>query len=89
MEGHAVLTHTSSFPSGHSFNGAVFLLAGALLLVRAAPAAAVPAWGLAILLSLALGIARLLLGVHWPSDIAAGWLGAVAWVCGIGALVPS
>lgn len=82
FETHPVLVHSQSFPSGHAANSMATFLALALFL---APerwrAAAVSA---AVVASLAMGATRPLLGVHWPSDVVAGWLlGAgivvVAW----------
>jgi undecaprenyl-diphosphatase len=55
-----------SFPSGHAATAA----AGALALTRIWPAAAVPAWTLAALIALS----RIALGVHFPSDVVAGFL---------------
>lgn len=60
-----------SFPSGHATNAMAILLLAALL---------VPARNRGIWLCLALagaaavGLSRNLLGVHWPSDVVAGWL---------------
>jgi undecaprenyl-diphosphatase len=61
---------TASFPSGHAATSA----AGALALARIWPAAAIPAWTLAAIIA----ISRVALGVHFPSDVIAGFvLGAL------------
>jgi undecaprenyl-diphosphatase len=57
---------TSSFPSGHAATSA----AGALALARIWPAAAIPAWTLAAIIA----VSRVALGVHFPSDVLAGFL---------------
>lgn len=72
-----------SFPSGHSFNGAVVCLALGLVFSgfeRSAPLRRLIV-GTAIVLSLAVAWSRVWLGVHYPSDVIAGWLGGAGWVC--------
>ena len=73
--------HTFSFPSGHAMDTAA--IAAALVFL---------CWGsrgrdwvllLASLFSLAVGWARMYLGVHNPSDVLAGWAAAVAWVAAV------
>ncbi|WP_433388359.1 phosphatase PAP2 family protein [Micromonospora sp. KLBMP9576] len=64
-----------AFPSGHALNGA--LAAGVLLVVflpRGRPATRAVVWTLAPLLALVAGFSRVALGVHWTSDVLAGWL---------------
>ncbi len=70
-----------SFPSGHSFNSAVVYIAIALAFAAMNPHRSVR-WtlvGLAIALSLSVAFTRVWLGVHFPSDVAAGWLGGAGW----------
>ncbi len=67
----------SSFPSGHSLGTAAFSTAAALCVARIWPRAGNLAMGLAILWTCLVAISRLVLGVHWPSDVlAAMCLGA-------------
>jgi undecaprenyl-diphosphatase len=79
LEPHLVVVRTSSFPSGHAASSMIFYLALALALTARTrwrrPAAAG-----AILLSLAIGTSRVLLGVHWPSDVIGGWAFGMLWV---------
>jgi len=67
--------HTLSFPSGHAMDTAA--LAAALFFVLPRHRRA---WALAPLFALAVGSARMYLGVHFPSDVLAGWSSAVGWV---------
>ncbi len=71
----------ASFPSGHSFNSAVVYIAIALALAALARRGSARAAiiGAALLLSLAIAWRRVWLGVHWPSDAMAGWLGGAGW----------
>jgi membrane-associated phospholipid phosphatase len=72
-----------SFPSGHALNNAlgaaVFLLV-LLPLVRRRPLGRIALWTAAIVVPLVTGLSRVLLGVHWTSDVVAGWLLGVAVV---------
>lgn len=77
------LTHSthSSFPSGHALQATVaYLLIGALI-ASAQPSRSLRslAFGSAILLTVLVGVSRVYLGVHWPSDVLAGWLLGAAW----------
>ena len=68
--------HTFSFPSGHAMDTAA--LATALFFIT--PPARRKWWLAAPLFALAVGAARMYLGVHYPSDVLAGWSSAVGWV---------
>lgn len=70
-----------SLPSGHAANsaavyGAIALIAGTIWW-RKAPRRAI--WGAAALLVLVIGLSRVWLGVHWPSDVIAGWTVGAGW----------
>jgi len=74
-------TQTYSFPSGHAFLSAVtFLTLGALLArVQREPGLKAYMLGVAIALTIVVGLSRLYLGVHWPTDVLAGWCAGAAW----------
>lgn len=70
-----------SFPSGHSFNAAVVYIAMALAFASMSSRHSVryTLVGTAMLLSAMIAWSRVLLGVHFPSDVTAGWLGGAGW----------
>jgi undecaprenyl-diphosphatase len=85
LEDYPVTVSSMSFPSGHAANTMTSFLAFALILAaarhrRAAIAVAVGA-------SVVVGLTRPLLGVHWPSDVLAGWLVGISWILLCDALV--
>ncbi len=82
---HLVDAWSASFPSGHAANSATVYLTIALLLMQIVEDR-VARWylvGVAAVLVTMIGISRVYLGVHWPSDVLAGWsfgtLWALAW----------
>lgn len=79
LEPHLVAVKTSSFPSGHATSSMVFYLTLALALTAHSRWRRV-AIASAILLSLLIGTSRVMLGVHWPSDVIGGWAFGMLWV---------
>jgi len=77
---------TYSFPSGHALTATCFygvlaaLLAGRLRRV----AAKAGVWALAAALVALIGLSRVYMGVHYPSDVLAGYAAAVIWLAAVG-----
>lgn len=74
-------TFTRSFPSGHALLSAAILLTigGFLSLATHGRHPRRVVWICAVAAALLVGLSRLLLGVHWPSDVLAGWLFGLGW----------
>jgi len=78
---HLAAETSLSFPSGHAMLSAVTYLTLALLAGRFVAGRAIRLYLLAlgVLVTLLVGASRLYLGVHWPSDVLAGWCAGFAW----------
>ncbi len=72
---------TSSFPSGHAAVSAVVYLTLGALLARDAPSVAgkIYVMAVAIFIVFLVGVSRVFLGVHYPTDVLAGWCIGSAW----------
>lgn len=84
---HGSYVYSASFPSGHSTLSAATYLTLAVLISSLEPRRSTKAlvYGVALTFLFTVGFSRVYLGVHWPSDVIAGWfLGAVwallAWI---------
>jgi undecaprenyl-diphosphatase len=84
---HAVQVHSLSFPSGHAMVSAAVYLSLAVVVARILPRPAGKAYVLAVgvVLTFLVGLTRVYLGVHYPTDVLAGWLAGALWalLCGV------
>ena len=73
---------SSSFPSGHSMGAFIAYGAVAYMITRLEPPPAFRrvAWIVAALVICSIGISRMYLGVHYPSDVIGGFIGGLAWL---------
>ncbi len=78
---HGTLVTSASFPSGHSMMSALVYLTLGLLVSRTYPRKRVRAFIMAVAIgvTVAVGMSRVFLGVHWPTDVLAGWTLGAAW----------
>lgn len=84
MIAHLDTVSNASYPSGHATNAAVLYL---LFACFAPPRGRVPLWGLAGMMIALTGLSRVMLGVHWPTDVIGGtMLGAAFALLGVWAV---
>lgn len=81
LTGQLMEVNSPSFPSGHAAISAIVYLTLATLLFPVLPDRRIRAFVLivAMVLTISVGVSRLYLGVHWPSDVLAGWAFGGVW----------
>ncbi len=86
---HGTVVYTASFPSGHAMMTAIVYLTLAALLARSESRRRIKTFLLLLAASVTLlvGVSRVYLGVHWPSDVLGGWMVGSAWAAGCWTLV--
>ncbi|MBK3774775.1 phosphatase PAP2 family protein [Azospirillum brasilense] len=78
---HGDIVFTASFPSGHSLLSAVVFLTLGAMLARFVEGKRQKAYVLVVAMAVTLlvGCSRVYLGVHWPTDVLAGWCVGAGW----------
>ena len=81
---HPARVFTTSFPSGHAALSAITYLTVGALLARSQPSFTLSVYfmSLAAFLTVLIGVSRIYLGVHYPTDVLGGWCIGAAWAMG-------
>jgi len=79
------LPSSYSFPSGHSMLSACIFGTLAAVVAPRLPQLwqKLATWTIAVVATLLIGTSRIYLGVHYPSDVAAGYAAAIIWIGGV------